>query len=69
MLPPRPGLVRRPDVSFVKKGRLPGDVAPKGWVKIPPDLAVEVVSPNDSVEELIEEKLADYRKAGVPLSG
>ena len=42
-----PGLVRRPDVSFVKKGRLPGDVAPKGWVKIPPDLAVEVVSPND----------------------
>jgi Uma2 family endonuclease len=60
------GLVRRPDVSFVKKGRLPGDVAPKGWVKIPPDLAVEVVSPNDSAEQL-EEKLDDYRTAGVPL--
>jgi Uma2 family endonuclease len=64
--PHAPGLVRRPDVSFVKKGRLPGDVAPDGWVKIPPDLAVEVVSPNDSIEEF-EEKLEDYQKAGVPL--
>ena len=31
-----PGMVRRPDVSFVKRGRLPGDVSPKGWVRIPP---------------------------------
>ena len=45
---------------------MPGDIAPKGWVKIPPDLAVEVVSPNDSASEL-EEKLDDYRTAGVPL--
>ena len=60
------GMVRKPDVSFVKKGRLPGDVSPDGWVKIPPDLAVEVVSPNDSIEEF-EEKLEDYQKAGVPL--
>jgi Uma2 family endonuclease len=64
--PHAPGLVRRPDVSFVKKGRLPGDVSPKGWVRIPPDLAVEVVSPNDSAEDL-EERLDDYQKAGVPL--
>ena len=35
-------------------GRLPGDVAPEGWVTIPPDLAVEVVSPNDRVYELDE---------------
>jgi Uma2 family endonuclease len=60
------GLVRRPDVSFVKKGRLPGDVPPKGWIRIPPDLAVEVISPNDLVGEL-EEKLDDYHKAGVSL--
>ena len=45
---------------------MPGDVSPKGWIRIPPDLAVEVVSPNDSAEEL-EEKLDDYRTAGVPL--
>jgi len=65
--PHEPGLVRRPDVSFVRSGRLPGDVAPKGWVRIPPDLAVEVVSPNDLVEAL-EEKLDDYRKVEVPLA-
>jgi Uma2 family endonuclease len=64
--PHAPGLVRKPDVSFVKKGRLPGDVAPDGWVRIPPDLAVEVVSPGDTIEQF-EEKLEDYQKAGVPL--
>ena len=64
--PHRPSLVRRPDVSFVRFGRLPGDILPEGWIKIPPDLIVEVVTPNDSVEEL-EEKLDDYRKARVPL--
>ena len=64
--PHAPGLVRKPDVSFIKRGRLPGDIAPDGWVKIRPDLAVEVISPGDSVEEL-EEKLDDYRKAGIPL--
>jgi Uma2 family endonuclease len=64
--PHAPDLVRRPDVSFVRSGRLPGDVAPKGWVKVPPDLAVEVISPNDRVYEL-DAKLADYRKVRVPL--
>ena len=64
--PHEPGLVRRPDVSVVRRGRLPGDVSPEGWVKIPPDLAVEVVSPNDRAGEL-EEKLDDYRKVRVPL--
>jgi hypothetical protein len=47
-------------------GRLPGGVLPDGWARIRPDLAFEVVSPNDLVEEL-DEKLADYEKAGVPL--
>lgn len=64
--PHDPGRVRRPDVSFVRRGRLPGEALPKGWCKIVPDLAVEVVSPNDTAYEL-EEKLEDYRKAGVPL--
>ena len=60
------GLVRRPDVSFVRYGRLPGGVLPRGWIKIRPDLAVEVVSPNDLAEEL-DEKLEDYESVGVPL--
>jgi Uma2 family endonuclease len=41
-------------------------VLPKGWAKIVPDLAVEVVSPNDLAEDL-EEKIVDYEKVGVPL--
>jgi Uma2 family endonuclease len=64
--PHQPDLVRKPDVSFVRYGRLPGGVAPKGWAKIPPDLAVEVVSPKDRIDKL-DEKLEDYRKVGVPL--
>jgi Uma2 family endonuclease len=64
--PHEPRLVRRPDVSFVRYGRLPGEVLPEVWIKIPPDLAVEVVSPKDRIEKL-DEKLEDYRKVGVPL--
>jgi Uma2 family endonuclease len=64
--PHEPGLVRRPDVSFIRAGRLPGGIVPKGWARIAPDLAVEVVSPNDNAYQL-EEKLEDYQKVGVPL--
>ncbi len=64
--PHEPGRVRKPDVSFIRYGRLPGGVLPEGWAKIPPDLAVEVLSPHDTAYEL-DEKLEDYRKVGVPL--
>jgi Uma2 family endonuclease len=64
--PHDPGLVRRPDVSVIRFGRLPGEALPAGWGKIPPGLAVEVLSPNDSVDAL-EEKLDDYQKVAVPL--
>ena len=59
--PHQPSLVRRPDVSFVKAGRFPRGMLPKGWSRIAPDLAIEVVSPNDTVYDL-EEKLEDYRQ-------
>jgi Uma2 family endonuclease len=39
---------------------------PKGWARIAPDLAVEVVSPNETAYEL-DEKLGVYQKAGVPM--
>ena len=61
-----PKLVRRPDVSFIREDRLPGGELPKGHVPIPPDLAVEVVSPNDLASDL-DEKLEDYQRAGVGL--
>jgi Uma2 family endonuclease len=64
--PDKPGKVRKPDVSFIKHGRLPGDRMPRGYVRIRPDLAVEVVSPNDLAAE-VDEKLHEYLKAGVPL--
>ncbi len=63
--PDDPGGIRRPDVAFVAAGRLPVPWPP-GHVRVRPDLAVEVTSPNDEVDEL-ELKLADYRSAGVPL--
>lgn len=58
--------MRKPDVSFVRGGRLPGDRPPRGDVLIVPDLAVEVVSPNDVVYEL-DEKIEQYLAIGVRL--
>ena len=65
-LPERPNLVRKPDVSFIRLGRLPNEVLPKGHIRLAPDLAVEVVSPNDLYYE-VEEKLGEYRLGGVRL--
>src|SRR5260370_24126465 len=45
--PHRPRLVRKPDVSFVRLARLPGERIPNGDITIPPDLAVDVRSAND----------------------
>lgn len=64
--PSKPGQVRMPDTSFVAQGRLPGDKSPKGHVKIAPDLAVEVVSPNETYEE-VQVKVMDYKDAKVRL--
>ena len=58
--------VRKPDVSFVAKGRLKDDKSPKGDIDIAPDLAVEVVSLNDTYEE-VAEKIRDYKFAKVKL--
>ena len=64
--PNKPKQLRKPDVSFVAAGRLPGDKTPDGNIKITPDLAVEVVSPNDKYEE-VQLKIADYKSAKVRL--
>jgi Uma2 family endonuclease len=60
------GNVRYPDVSVVRYGRLPNEELPEGQIKLAPDFAAEVVSPNDKAGEL-EEKLLDYRAAGIGL--
>lgn len=61
-----PNKVRRPDVSFIRSGRLPGNKAPKGWGRIAPDLVVEVISPNDIADE-VEEKVTEWLGAGTGL--
>lgn len=63
--PRHPDRVRKPDVTFVRRERLPGG-PPLGWLTATPDLVVKVVSPGDRVEDL-ERKLAEYREAGIPL--
>jgi Uma2 family endonuclease len=58
--------VRFPDVSFVRKERLPDELTSEGYIYVPPDLAVEVVSPNDSAYE-VEDKVVEFQRVGVPL--
>ncbi len=65
-LPGRPNLVRKPDVSFVRQGRFPENRVPEGHIRLAPDLAVEVVSPNDLYYE-VEQKVVEYRSGGVRL--
>jgi Uma2 family endonuclease len=64
--PNAPKQVRMPDVSFVSAGRLEGDTTPEGYITVAPDIAVEVVSPNETYED-VEAKVAEYRGAGVKL--
>jgi Uma2 family endonuclease len=62
----RPNNVRKPDVSFVRFGRLPDEEPAEGYDYLAPDLVVEVISPGDTVREL-EEKIDEYLQAGVRL--
>jgi len=64
--PGRPKLMRMPDASFVLAGRLPNDRSPEGYIKIAPDIVVEVVSPNDTYEE-VAVRIADFKSAAVRL--
>lgn len=63
--PQEPDLIRRPDVAVIVASRLSG-LPEEGHTPIAPDLAIEVVSPNDRAYE-VDEKIAEYRSAGVKL--
>lgn len=63
--PHEPDRIRRPDVAFILASRASG-LPMEGHVPIAPDIAVEVVSPTDLIYDL-DEKLADYRAAGIKL--
>lgn len=62
MLSSEPPVVRVPDVSFVRSSRLPDEEFDE-YLSGAPDLAVEVVSPNDRAEEL-RTKVRQYLDAG-----
>lgn len=64
--PNRPNTVRKPDVSFVAAGRLPDEEPADAYDRLAPDLAVEVISPGDTVREL-DDKVEEYLTAGVRL--
>ena len=56
--------VRAPDAAFVQFERLPELTG--SFVPIPPDLAVEVLSPTDRLADALS-KVSMYLQAGVPL--
>ena len=60
------GNVRAPDVSFVARGRFRHEQVPEGFGDVAPDLAVEVVSPDDRLRDLLD-KVGEYLQASVPL--
>jgi Uma2 family endonuclease len=68
-LGPVVGRERRPDVAFVSSQRWqPNRLPPRGdnaW-KVIPNLAVEVISPTNTADE-VSKKIHDYFRAGVEL--
>jgi len=61
-----PDVVRGPDVSYVRGKRIPSTGVPEGFWNLAPDLAVEVVSPSETADE-VREKVRDLLAAGTPL--
>jgi len=55
---------RLPDVAFVSAARIPEEGEPDGIWPIAPDLAVEIISPNDLFEKVFS-KVKEYFAAGV----
>ncbi|CAN5616833.1 Uma2 family endonuclease [soil metagenome] len=61
-----PDTTRAPDTGFISKERIPTEGPPDGYWELAPDLAVEVVSPNDTATE-VQEKAREWIEAGVKL--
>lgn len=60
-----PDTVRAPDVGFIRADRVPHPL-PRGYADIAPDLAVEVLSPDDRAGEVLA-KVSDWLTAGCRL--
>ena len=60
-----PDTVRAPDVAFVAQARYPTEL-PRAFIPGGPDIAVEVVSPGDTMTQ-VQEKVEEYLAAGTRL--
>ncbi len=60
-----PDTVRGPDLAFVRRERL-ANLPREGFFPGPPDVAIEVVSPNDLAQE-VERKVYEYLAAGAAM--
>jgi Uma2 family endonuclease len=60
-----PDTVRAADAAFISRDRAP-DPAPVGYLSLAPDLAAEVLSPNDRAGEVLN-KVGDWLTAGARL--
>lgn len=63
----QPDTVLGPTVSFVRADRVPSSGVPDTFWEQAPDLAVEVVSPSETANE-VREKVQDYLAAGTALA-
>ena len=64
VLSEKPTIVRAPDMGFITKARLQPMTG--NYYPMPPDLALEVVSPNDSADQ-VHRKIGQYLRAGTKL--
>lgn len=63
VLAENPDTVRAPDVAFVRSDRIPDDGVPASFWPGAPDLAVEVISPSDRVND-VDEQVQSWLAAG-----
>jgi Uma2 family endonuclease len=66
LLSRNPDTVRAPNIGFVSKQRVQSAGRTEKFWNGPPDLAVEILSPSDTLE-MSESKVDDYLSGGTPL--
>lgn len=57
------GNIRSPDFALMRKDRLPGGKPPVEFIEGAPDLAVEIVSPTENLNDLYQ-KVLEYFESG-----
>src|SRR3990167_752546 len=61
-----PDTLRAPDIHFVSKARIEKEGITQKFADFPPDLAIEVLSPEDTASE-VQKKVEEYLAGGVRL--